>query len=102
MDALTVAMGRFLSVAAAIRPVSVYGPGAMDTYTPPAPALPYATPLLDSAPVPERIAVIFVSSAWKFTAGAPTPKLKNLMREASGGSVGISWTAFLSHADSTA
>jgi len=56
-------MGRFLSVVAAIRPVSEYAPGSSAEYRPPFPTAPYATPFVDSVPVAEEMAVIFVSLA---------------------------------------
>ncbi|PYO36321.1 MAG: hypothetical protein DMD74_04610 [Gemmatimonadetes bacterium] len=60
---MSVSMGRFLSVVAAIRPVSEYAPGSRAEYSPPFPTAPYATPLVDSVPVAEEMAVIFVSLA---------------------------------------
>ena len=79
-----------LSVVAEIRPENEYWPGAIDEYSPPFPAAPYAVPVVDSTPVVphagfgtagggvqlvELTAVTFVSLAKKFTDGAFTPKL---------------------------
>ena len=43
-----------MSVAAAMRPLNEYGPGAIDEYNPPFAAAPYAVPVVDSIHVVEQ------------------------------------------------